>query len=166
MDEYGVLRMETASAGAQYPTLRHTVRPMAETDLPAVAELDAPVFGARRDSVLATYRHAAPDMAFVAGQGGRITGYILGRRGHSHHHAGAIVAPDAAMARDLLIAVLAAHPGQPFLLDALPHNPGWPAWLREIGFREQRPYTRMYKGTNRFPGLPRNQFAILGPELG
>lgn len=166
VDEYGLLRLETVSAGAQYPAPRHAVRPMAEADLTAVADLDAPVFGARRDDVLATYRRAAPDLARVAEQDGRVAGYILGRRGHSHDHAGALVAPDAAMARDLLAAVLAAHSGRPFLLDVPLHDPGWSAWLREIGFREQRPYSRMYKGPNRFPGRPRLQFAILGPELG
>jgi hypothetical protein len=62
--------------------------------------------------------------------------------------------------------VLAGRIGQRFLTDALLHDAGWVAWLKGIGFRDQRPYTRMYKGPNRHPGRPGLQYSILAPELG
>jgi hypothetical protein len=46
------------------------------------------------------------------------------------------------------------------------HSAEWLQWLAAIGFIEQRPFTRMYRGVNRFPGVPEKQFAILGPEFG
>jgi hypothetical protein len=56
--------------------------------------------------------------------------------------------------------------GQPFSLDAALHDEEWLQWLASVGFIEQRPFYRMYRGANRFPGQPEKQFAILGPEFG
>jgi GNAT superfamily N-acetyltransferase len=165
VDEYGVLRLETIAA-ADYPRARHPVRPMTEADLGPLLAMDAPIFGARREHVLRSYWRAAPDLARVAERNGTLLGYLLGRRGHTHDQAGAIVAVEREVAADLLLTLLAEHPGQRFFVDATLHDPAWMRWLKEIGFREQRPYTRMYKGPNTHPGEPRLQFAILGPELG
>jgi creatinine amidohydrolase len=166
VDEYGLMRMEGVAAGGAYGGAGNAVRPMTERDLAAVAALDEPVFGARREHVLRAYWRSAPHLAHVAERGGALAGFALGRRGHTHDQVGAIVAPERETACGLLKAVLAGNPGQRFLLDATLHDPDWLRWLKEIGFREQRPYTRMYKGPNRFPGEPLRQFSILGPELG
>ncbi|HEX7926683.1 MAG TPA: GNAT family N-acetyltransferase, partial [bacterium] len=145
VDEYGLMRMEAVSAG-DYGSPKHAVRPLREADLPAVFALDEPVFGARRETVLRAYWHAAPHLAHVVEQGGKVVAFAVGRRGHTHDHVGAIVAPERDMAADLVRAALAGHPGQRFLADAMVHDPLWLRWLKEAGFREQRPYTRMVKG--------------------
>src|SRR5262249_15223625 len=154
------------AAGGDYGRPKHAVRSMREADLPAVSALDEPVFGAKREAVLRAYWHSAPHLAHVVEQGGKVAAFAIGRRGHTHDHVGAIFAPDRGVAVDLVRATLASHPGQRFLADAMLHDPQWVGWLKDIGFREQRPYTRMVKGPNRFPGEPHRQFSILGPELG
>jgi hypothetical protein len=35
-----------------------------------------------------------------------------------------------------------------------------------LGFREQRPLVRMYRGGGPVPGQPDRQFALFGPEFG
>jgi creatinine amidohydrolase/Fe(II)-dependent formamide hydrolase-like protein/GNAT superfamily N-acetyltransferase len=164
-DEYGLMRME-AVAPAQAPPADPALRPLAAADLDAVLALDGAVFGAERGHILRTYHGLAPGYAWLWEQGGKPLGYVLGRHGFSYEQAGPIVAPSLEIAQALLLAVLTRHPGQRFLLDAPLHDARWPAWLKAIGFREQRPYTRMFKGPNRHPGRPGLQYAILGPELG
>ena len=45
-------------------------------------------------------------------------------------------------------------------------------WLRwridhpGLGFAEQRPFTRMYRGEGTEPGRPQETFAVTGPEFG
>jgi hypothetical protein len=52
------------------------------------------------------------------------------------------------------------------IVDALHHSREWLEWLQQNGFTEQRPFMRMFIGTNKWPGKPEHQFAILGPEFG
>jgi hypothetical protein len=95
-----------------------------------------------------------------------IRGYCLGRHGERFEHLGPVIADDLVTAQQLVSACLRDHVGQSFSLDAALHDAEWLRWLEAIGFTEQRPFVRMYRGANRFPGLPQNQFAILGPEFG
>jgi hypothetical protein len=140
--------------------------PLAEPHLPALLAMDAEVFGADRAFLLRAYWQAAPGYAFAAMRGGALQGYVLGRHGFTYEQAGPVVASEPAIARALLATVLSRHAGRRFLVDALLHDPAWPEWLRSVGFREQRPYMRMVRGPNRYPGRPALQYAILGPELG
>jgi Acetyltransferase (GNAT) domain len=97
---------------------------------------------------------------------GRIKGYCFGRRGHNFEHLGPVIAHDLSTAQQLVSACLREQIGRPVLLDAALHNDEWVRWLGAIGFTSQRSFIRMFRGLNRFPGLPSNQFAILGPEFG
>ena len=69
------------------------------------------------------------------------------------------------MARELVLSVLAATRRRPLILDARAAS-DWLAALRELGFREQRPLTRMYLGEARPAARPERESAILGPEFG
>src|SRR2546425_84929 len=81
-------------------------------------------------------------------------------------HIGPVVARRPEMARDLVRACLAAHAGRRFFLDA-PREPAeWPRALAELGFAEQRPFTRMYRGEGHEPGRPAELYAVVGPEFG
>jgi hypothetical protein len=51
-------------------------------------------------------------------------------------------------------------------LDVPLHSTVWLDGLAALGFTEQRRLIRMYRGTNLWPGLPGQQFAIMGPEYG
>ena len=39
-------------------------------------------------------------------------------------------------------------------------------FITHLGFEKQRPFIRMARGNNPFPGSPQKQFASAGPELG
>jgi hypothetical protein len=90
----------------------------------------------------------------------------MGRQGHNFTHIGPVVAKNFAIAKDLVTAALNNNPNHSIILDILHFDPEWMNWLTSIGFTEQRPLIRMYRGSNRFPGVPEKQFAILGPEFG
>ena len=105
-------------------------------------------------------------MYWVIEQEGQITGYCFGRHGYTAEHLGSVIAHDQASARQLVSACLHQQAGSKFILDATHYEANWRAWLESIGFREQRPFMRMYRGENNYPGLPEKQFGILGPEFG
>lgn len=168
VDEYGLMRMETEGACSILPSagVAATIEPMTAEHLPAVVEWDQEVFGADRSEVLRHYFAQGSRYAHRALEGGQLVGYCLGRHGRHFDQIGPVVARSRGSARSLVEAVLRQNPGRRFLMDATLHDSQWIAWLKQAGLREQRPYTRMYRGPNRYPGLPGLQYAILGPELG
>ena len=164
IDEYRLSRMETVVSGLGL--VGSTARLMTAEDLPAVLEMDANVFGANRQTILKWMQKGAPEYAWVVDGQNEITGYCLGRQGHNFEQLGPVIADDLATAQQLVSACLRKQCGRSFILDAAQHDAEWLRWLGAIGFTEQRPFIRMYRGSNRYPGLPDNQFAILGPEFG
>ncbi len=65
-------------AGAVPPHTAASTWPLQAMDLPALARFDAPIFGAARDAVLASYLADAPERAFVARDAtGQMTGYLF-----------------------------------------------------------------------------------------
>jgi hypothetical protein len=140
------------------------VRPLAAEDLATVLAVDRGVFGADRGAVLRWAFASAPDLAWVGCQGGT-TAYCFGRHGDHSDHVGPVVADDPALARDLLRACLSRPRGRPLIVDARA-EPSWLALLAEMGFRQQRPFTRMYRGESRPTAQPALEPAVFGPEFG
>jgi len=148
------------------PTPASTVRPLTAADLPQVLAWDREAFGADRGAVLRWALAQAAEYAWCASAGGRLEGYGFGRHGHNADHIGPVVARQGAVARDLVQACLAPAAGRRFFIDA-PREPAeWPQALAELGFAEQRPFTRMYRGDVGAPGRPGEIFAAMGPEFG
>ena len=140
------------------------VRAMAPSDLGAVLELDRAAFGAPRATVLHHALASAPELARVFEEGGRVRGFCLGRHGDRYDHVGPVVAQDADAARELL-AACAAHPrARPLIVDAR-GEAAWLATLAALGFRGQRPFTRMYLDDRRPPAQPELEWAVRGPEF-
>jgi predicted N-acetyltransferase YhbS len=166
VDEYRLSRMETVVSGAGLAPRRNPARPMMKDDLPAVAVFDRQVFGADRGLTLAWMLDGAPEYAWVIEERGQIIGYTFGRHGFNFEHLGPIVAHDQQTARRLVSDCLSRQAGKPFIIDASHCENGWGSWLESIGFREQRPFIRMFYRDNPYPGLPPKQFGILGPEFG
>jgi hypothetical protein len=134
---------------------------MGDADLGRILETDRHVFGADRSAILRRLYRNAPEYALVADGG-----YCFGRHGFRADHIGPVVAGDADTARALVLAAASKHPERPFLLDATQHDSTWVRWLESAGFAAERPFIRMYRGGNPFPGTPGQVFAIAGPELG
>ncbi len=184
VDEYSLSRMERVEKSAPAGGLMqpdNLARPMTREDLPAIEFFDRQVFGAERRVMLEWMFDGAPEYAWVieqpgqagqlgqagqAGQAGQIAGFIFGRHGVNFEHLGPVVARDQQTARRLVSACVRQRDGQRFILDASNYEPDWRGWLASIGFREQRPFVRMYYRDNPYPGLPAQQFGILGPEFG
>lgn len=164
-DEYPISRMELGAIPFErLPESR--ARPLAQEDMFSVTDFDRDVFGANRSGLLKAIVKRTSDYSFVYYQGDEIRAYCLGRLGYRFTHIGPVVATDFESARHVVSAALRNCQGMPVIIDALHHATEWRAWLSELGFVEQRPLIRMYRGENRWPGLPQKQFAILGPEFG
>src|SRR5262245_10473976 len=165
VDEFPLRRMEGRAKVIERSD-QTSVRPLERDGVADVFDLDRQVFGAPRNGVLAWMLEGAPEYGFVSRERGNITGYVLGRHGHEFEHLGPIVAADAALAVELTRACLAAQPGKPFVIDSASSADDWCLFLEDAGFREQRPYIRMYRGGKSAFALVGQQFAILGPEFG
>ena len=140
------------------------VRAMEPADLGAVLELDHAATGAPRATLLHHALAAAPGLARVFHDGVRPRGFCLGRYGERADHVGPVVAEDAAIARELVAACVAQPRTRPLIVDARV-EPAWLAALRALGFREQRPFTRMYLNDRRPPARPGLEWAVRGPEF-
>jgi GNAT superfamily N-acetyltransferase len=166
LDEYQLSRMEMVAPGAVFTQPGDSPRPMMKDDLPEIATLDRQVFGADRREILDWMLAGAPEYAWVSEYDRQITGYIFGRHGFNFEHLGPVVACDQATARRLVATCVHHCAGQKFILDASHYHPDWLLWLESTGFRKQRPFIRMFRHDNPYPGLPSNYYGILGPEFG
>ena len=164
-DARPLARLETR-VGTSLGDHARGARPLAAADLPAVLDWDRRAFGADRAAVLRWLFGQAPEYAWCVESGAGLAGYCLGRHGYNAEHVGPLVARGAETARDLLTACLGPHAGRRFYLDAPRDEPAWLAVLAGLGFAEQRPFTRMYRGDGTAPGRPREVFAVVGPEFG
>jgi ribosomal protein S18 acetylase RimI-like enzyme len=140
------------------------VRPLRESDLPAVLERDRVVFGADRAVVLRHALSAAPRLAWIA-RDGAAAGYCLGRHGDHSDHVGPVVARDLELARALVLAGAASGTGRPLIVDAFARPP-WAGALTTLGFEPQRAFTRMHRGASPAAGEPALAWAACGPEFG
>lgn len=137
---------------------------MAPVDLEPVLALDRQVFGADRAAVLRWAWARAPELARIAREGGRVVGYCFGRHGDHSDHVGPVVADDLAVALDLVGGGIAAASLPALIVDAAV-DAEWVHALSDLGFREERPFTRMYLEGPRAHRPPRRERAVFGPEF-
>ena len=134
-------------------------------DMAALAAYDSAAFGAGRAALLATIGARVPGRAFVARDGGSVTGYVLARDGRQATQIGPLVAerPDIAVA--LAARALAGLDG-PAVIDCPDRHRALTSWLAASGFAYQRPYIRMLRNRARPLDDADRVFALAGPELG
>jgi ribosomal protein S18 acetylase RimI-like enzyme len=166
LEECELRRMEATRVMIAESPNQPMVEPMQRDDLIAVCAIDRIVFGAPRTYLLEWLLEGAPEYAHVARVDGRVAGYVLGRRGHEFDHVGPLIADDVETAEALARACLSHRSGRGYIMDATVENDAWSLFLETVGFRQQRPYIRMYRGGTPPFGQPRRQFAVLGPEFG
>jgi len=165
-DECQLSRMEMVVADSFGRAENNSSRRMTDADWPQVLDLDKQIFGADRSLILKWMRDGAPDLARVVDRHDCVVGFSFGRRGFNFDHIGPVIAEDAQTAIQLASACLAERRGKSCVIDAAHHNAEWLNWLGVVGFKQQRPFIRMFRGEARRPGVPEKQFAILGPEFG
>jgi GNAT superfamily N-acetyltransferase len=164
-DAGGLVRMKVKGSDLEScPSCESKIQDLTPADLGPVLALDRDVFGADRSAVLQTALASAPGLARVAREGERVRGYCFGRHGDHSDHVGPVVAESPAVARDLVAACLARPRSRPLILDARVETE-WLATLAGLGFREQRPFTRMVLGDARPAGQPALEPVVRGPEF-
>lgn len=164
VDEYHLSRMNMVVNEDKLDA--STASSVRKQDLPSLIEFDSKIFGASRKPLLQRMWEEAPQYAFLVKDENEIRGFCFGRHGYDFRHIGPIVAQNINIAKNLILGALHNCVGQPVILDALHFEAEWIKWLSSIGFKKQRPFIRMYRGSNSFQCIPENQFAILGPEFG
>lgn len=163
VDEYGLERREGVGKRMPAPEGRR----FTPADLPSVAELDRTVYGVDRTPLLESLVRENPTRAWVSrGSAGELQGYALMREGARAWHLAPCVATSVRAAERLLAAAVTACDGEPLFLDVITENAEVVALATEFGFTCQRPFTRMYRGRNPWPGKPRFVVATSGPEKG
>jgi GNAT superfamily N-acetyltransferase len=164
-DIYPVTRLQRAAGAAPEPRANDAVRPLAETDLAAVAAFDLDAFGEDRSTLLQEWRRRVPRAAFVVSGADGIAGYVLAREGRVATQIGPLVARDPAVAEALLRASLAETGGAVFI-DVPDRHTGLRQCLASLGFTVQRAFTRMLRGRAEPLDRPEWVFALTGPEFG
>ena len=186
VDSWGFARWRRAAPVAAQSgprRLARGVRALQAQDWLAVAALDAPAFGADRLALLQRLARALPQAAWVLERDGVLQGYLLGRPGRTALQLGPLLAADAGVAIDLLDTALhalraseperspgagaaAGRHGSEFVADLREACPEVRAWLEQLGFVCERPFTRMVHGGAAAPGSARGIVLVAGPELG
>ena len=191
--ESSLTRLVRSAEAGQPPARSGIVRPFAESDVPALLQMDERISGARRHAPLRWAITDAPGYAWIGSlppdqppprlrrsaealrakaEGGShadTSGYCLGRGGRLFDHIGPIVADTAESAAALAAAAIGESGGCPLVIDSHDTNEAFVAWLRHAGFEPQRPLYRMCRqGRSPAPGrppAPLTEFAIMGPEF-
>jgi hypothetical protein len=161
VDGPALARLEAGTERRLPERSRVAVQPLREEDLAAVLPWDREVFGADRARVLRFALASAPEYAWLCVGEGGVLGYCFGRHGHNAEQIGPVVARTEDAAHGLAAAALAARPDRRFFMDVTTAGRAMGA---DLGFREQRPFTRMYRGraVERADVL----YAVFGPEFG
>lgn len=176
---FGRFRRESPAMAAKGCAVAAGIRPLQDSDWPAIDMMDSPVFGASRLPVLRDLAQRLPGAAWVAQEKGRLCGLVLGRDGREAVQIGPLLARDEGMAKTLLTTALSTING-PVMVDLLDREMALREWLLGQGFVLQRPFTRMVHGTgataiagaiaiasaSAAPGSAEGLVLVAGPELG
>jgi GNAT superfamily N-acetyltransferase len=136
---------------------------ISDRDMDLISVADKQMFGADRSQLLVSMRERHPYLAIT---NENRTAYCFGREGHLFYHIGPVVAQSLGDAKQVCYAALRRCAGRPVIMDVTHHSAAWINWVRSIGFSEQRPFTRMFRGDNYYKAEPANYFAAAGPEFG
>jgi GNAT superfamily N-acetyltransferase len=159
-------------------TLRRTIPGMALADGPvrhetatlplpnSIVEADYEAFGADRSFLLESLHQSAPEFTMETRDNDVLQGYALVRHGLFADHLGPWFARNSFSARHLLESFLTRSTRETLVVDCLKQHNTAISLLKSCGFTYSRLLTRMYRGTNAYPGRPEVLCAILGPEFG
>lgn len=168
LDIYGLERLvaERAELTAVAPD-GSEIRPLADADMAAVAQFDAPVFAGDRAALLRHLRDREPARAFGAWRDGELAGYVLARDGRTWTQIGPVIAVNTATAMALIAGAAQAGSGpNALLMDVMDYHAEVLDWLKAGGFEYQRPYIRMIHGSDEPLDRKELVFSPAGPELG
>ncbi len=167
-DEFLIHRLTATSINGEGISAEdgNGILPMEEHHVPEIVDLDASVFGTRRDQLIDYLNQSSPQTAFVMMRHGKVVGFSLGRKGTRFHQIGPVMALSVQDAMQLMLNCIKNLAGQPVVIDLLANWNELQHQLENLGFVQQRYFVRMYKDKNPFPGTANNHYLICGPEFG
>ena len=141
---------------------------MDETDLPEVSDLDLRLFGAPRDRVLRRVHADFPSLCFVAREGPRLAGFIMGKEGEGRTRIGPwICEPDEpGIAENLLHWLMDEVAGSTVWAGVPEGNRGSVEILERNGFISGPSSHRMCRGECGDTGIAAGIFGVGGPDKG
>lgn len=123
------------------------IRPAGPEDRAAIARLDRAANGYARTAFLDAWTRQSPGRrTLLIEAGGTIAGFATVRRCQQGCKIGPLIAPDAGMAADLVLAAQHALPGELLILDIPQTNHRLINWLEARGFACSFQTARMYRG--------------------
>ena len=128
--------------------------------------LDREIFGSDRSGLLRSLVEEAPEFTLASRWNAGIVGYTFGRHGALADQLGPWMADNEDVAVELLDEVLRRSGRELLFVDCMINNPWALPLVKARGFEFSRPLTRMFRGTNKYPGRPELLCASLGPEFG
>jgi GNAT superfamily N-acetyltransferase len=135
-------------------------------ELDDVLSWDRQVFGVDRSPLLLSLQHEEPQFSVVARRGSKLEGYAFGRRGSLADQLGPWVAISEAAAAVTLDQFLRRSRRETLFVDCVNRTVWSRSLVKSRGFTFVRPLTRMYRGSNDYPGMPNLVGGISGPDFG
>lgn len=142
------------------------ITPMREADLVLAIQRDRTSLGVDRSELLTQLYQDAPELAYMAWQGGNAIGFCLGRAGRRFTQIGPVQADRDAVGAALIAQATMAVGHQAWTVDVLELHSELIDRLSEMGFVFQRRLYRMFYKTNGYPGQTASSMAIAGYEFG
>jgi GNAT superfamily N-acetyltransferase len=153
--------------GRAEPAAVHaSVEPATDVAFEAIGAFDLQIFPERRDAFLRRWLTQPMAGAYVAKDGGRVTGYTVVRPCREGWKIGPLAADDPVIARRLFDAAAAHAPrGEAIFIDIPEANPGTKSFLAGLGLTPVFETARMYTGPDPAIELPK-LFGVTTFELG
>ena len=162
-DEYHLERKQGFAAAQKCPELPR----MSASDLADVIAFDEPIFGANREPMLRTLFEQHRELCFFRrGENGAVDGYVMARPGLNAYQIGPWIATSPEVAESLFATALNALAGSPVFLDVPLVREAPADIVARYAFETQRPFIRMFRGVNAYPGDVPCVYAICGVETG
>ena len=132
---------------AEPAAIHASVERAAEVTFEAIGDFDRKVFPERRDAFLRSWLTQPMAGAYVAQDGGRLTGYTVVRRCREGWKIGPLAADEPVIARRLYEAAAAHAPcGEAIFVDVPEANPGTKSFLAALSLTPMFETARMYTG--------------------
>lgn len=142
-------------------------KPMQKQDLTDVINFDEFFFGVNRRNVITKLFNDSPDLCkIVRNEKNNLLGYIMTRPGYNAYQIGPWIAKNKIDAENLFKSILNKLQGQKIFFDVPLVNKDAIELCDKYNFVVQRGFIRMYKGENKYPGIPEKNYAISGVEKG
>lgn len=147
-------------------SLKQSVQPISENDLPPILSVDQQVFGADRSNVLRVRRRQARQALRISNPQGTLLGYALSVQQNQQLLIGPLVAFNRFSALDLISALMEPHDGGPVRLDVSSRRTDLVQTLLDAGFEELDTQPVMVLDATALPGKRDHLFALASQAWG